>query len=77
MIGQANSTAGCGKKWFVVKALVEREVSELTNFATQGLRVLADASRTALSGGRNNSLIYLYHFIHKIMKALESNTVIT
>ena len=45
MIGQADGITGCRKKWSTVKALAEREVAELSQYATQALPVLADASR--------------------------------
>ena len=45
LLGQADGVTGCRKKWSTVKALAEREVAELTQYATQALPVLADASR--------------------------------
>ena len=45
MLGQADGATGCRKKWSVIKELAEREVADLTQYATQALPILADASR--------------------------------
>ena len=45
LIGQADGAIGCRKKFSAVKALAEREVSELASFSGQTLAVLADGDR--------------------------------
>ena len=45
LIGQADGTTGCRKKWSAVKQLAETEVVELADFATACLPVLADTGR--------------------------------
>ena len=45
LLGQADGVTACGKKFSTIKALAERELTELSDFATASLSILADAQR--------------------------------
>ena len=47
MLGQATGVTGCGKKFSAIKAVAEKEITELSDFAIPSMAVLADAARWA------------------------------